>query len=162
MHRIRAVSSRIACLFACACFALLVYSPGGAFTTSSATLASGETTPDGKLTLLVVKSLNGDLRVSLKNNNYRAVVVDTYVLSRGPSFNCSGRNLRIASSATQTICTVPNPANQSPAVQTVLNTPDPNAGRASLQMSLTWHELPRPVPSPSPSPSVTASPTPMP
>jgi hypothetical protein len=108
-------------------------------------------------------------------------VVDAYTVGPGDSYACSGRNLRIPSNATHHICTVysapesnlwqtsPRPAPTpfetnlgQPSTRPLRNTPEPNVGVASLEMSLTWHELPRPRPTVSPTPlplSLTAPPS---
>jgi hypothetical protein len=124
----RARFSQLVIAFWSAFVATSISSPGLARETSSATLASGQTTHDGKLTLMVVSSATA-LRVSLKNNDLRTVVVDAYALS-GPSY-CSGKYIQIPGNEMRSICTV-------------LNTPDAKLGHASLQVSVTWHEMPRP------------------
>jgi hypothetical protein len=146
----------------CALAAMFISSPGFALLTNSATLASGETTQDGRLTLVVTKLMNGKFRVSLKNNDPRTVVVDAYTLSRGPSYDCSGRGLRIPSNVTRYICTLSATGAQSvnAASPPAVSTPEPYLGQASLQMSITWHEMPVATPSPSPSPSPTPSSSP--
>jgi hypothetical protein len=134
MARARVRLSQLAIAFWSAFAAASISSPGLALETSSATLASGQTTHDGKLTLMVVSSAT-TLRVPLKNNDLRTVVIDAYALS-GPSY-CTGKYLQIPSNETRSICTVPV-------------TPDANLGHASLQVSVTWHEMPRPRPSATP------------
>ncbi len=110
-------------------------------------LGPGQTTPDGRLTL-VVNVAGGNARVILLNNDVHPVMVESYRLDRGS--RCSGKALELSSSESYSICSVPNG-------------PDANAGRPSLQMSLTWYELrpsrPTPEPTaffvaPSPTPSV--------
>jgi len=140
--------------------------------TNSATLSSGQTTQDGKLTLVVFASTTGALSVSLKNNDIRTVMVDAYSLSRGPLFACSGRGLRIPSNVIHHVCTLPKitdadrahalpqaPSNKVSAASGELpsiaarNMQDQDAGHASLQMSLTWHQMARSSPTGSFSPS---------
>jgi hypothetical protein len=124
----------------------LTSSPGQglAAETRSATLRSGETTQDGELTLIVARSANARLDISLTNNDVRRVVVDTYALSNVSPFVCNGTDVAISGSGRRQLCVVSIATNVS-------------VGHASLQLSVTWHEvahfLRSSVPSPMPSSS---------
>ena len=134
---------RVVFLLCCTVVAMSISLPGSASETRSANLASGETTQDGRLTFVSAPTVTGAVRVSLRNNDFRTVVVDAYTISRGSSYSCGGRDLQIAGNGSQAICTV-------------ADTGAANLGYGSLQLSLTWHETPvRPrsaSSSPSPSP----------
>jgi hypothetical protein len=135
-----------------------------------ATLNAGQTTPDGKLTLVVETPSLGHHVVLLKNIYFRPMAIDFYRVSPG---GCTGQNLHIRSAQSIFLCFVTDPANltarvtpeastptprpnatRTPATTpTVSNTPEPFGPHASVQVYLSWHEIPRP-PKPSPSPFV--------
>jgi hypothetical protein len=176
MGRTRRHLSQILIPLWCAVAATLGSSAGFAAVTHSTTLSPGQTTYDGELTLEVTTLTNGSLTMKLKNNVARTVVVDAYALSPSDPGRCSGRDFRIAGNAIRYICNVSTPANQGPggtlpreminaaepSAAVTTKTPEPNLGHASFQMSLIWHELPRPSPAPSSSTSPFLTPVPSP
>ena len=97
---------RVVLLLCCTVVALSVSLPGAAAETRSANLASGETTQDGRLTFVVAPTVTGAVRLSLRNNDLRTIVVDAYTISRGSSYSCGGMDLQIPGNESQAVCTV--------------------------------------------------------
>lgn len=116
---------------------------------STASLESGETTPDGALTVVVRTLVSRDTSISLQNNTFKPLIVNTYYVSPRGSLNCSGVNLRLQANASQVICTIAAPEaliDPSPAASPHLRSASPvtvprSYGRASIEVALRWHTV---------------------
>jgi hypothetical protein len=118
----------------------------------------GQTTQDGKLTLVSVTSISGAMSISLKNNDSRPVIVDSYRLSYS-NYNCTGVSLRIPSNASQRVCVVSDASGAGFGQE---SSPRPSVERDSLPRVSTFTGYPgniAPIQTSSPLPRSTAGPT---
>lgn len=141
------------------CFFALRLQAVAATVDNRQSLASGQTSIDGKLTFSVIKLVNGSLGISLRNNVSKKIRVDFYALEPGELNRCNGQNVVLKAFETRQLCVVGFAHPLPMASPSGLPNVDPNGGHASIQLSLSWQVI-TPIASPAPMPSATyAQPT---